>query len=204
MQNSNLMKPEASDLSTNTTRWGINEFHSIMEKNNIVLIYEGDFSQDFTKSMLTFMERKFISEEVEDTVRRKIFNVMVEILQNLSKHKYQDKVTGQLSSSSFLIGSDNNNYFIISGNPIVNDHIPSLEEKLQHINSLDKEGLKKVYKEVRLKGRFSEVSGAGIGLIDMARKSGNKLGYEFNPIDDRISFFSLVVKITIKETVTNL
>jgi hypothetical protein len=57
---------------------------------------------------------------------------------------------------------------------------------------------------MRLKGKFSEIGGAGIGLIDMARKSGNKLDYEFKPIDNRISFFSLVVRITIKETITNL
>lgn len=195
---------ETSSQSKNTRPWGINEFHSIMEKNDIVLIYEGDFSQDFTKSMLSFMERKFISEEVEGNVRRKIFNVMVEILQNLSKHKYQDEFTGQLFSSSFLIGHNKDSYFIISGNPIVNDRIPSLKEKLKQINSLDKDGLKKFYKEVRLKGKFSELSGAGIGLIDMARKSGNNLDYEFKPIDNRISFFSLVVKITIKETITNL
>ena len=198
------MKVDTSSQSKTTTPWGINDFHSIMEKNDIVLIYEGNFSQDFTKSMLAFMERKFISEEVESNVRRKIFNVMVEVLQNLSKHKYQDELTGQLFSSSFLIGYNSDSYFIISGNPIVNDHIPSLKEKLQHINSLDKDGLKKAYKEVRLKGKFSEVGGAGIGLIDMARKSGNELDYEFKPIDNRISFFSLVVKITIKETITNI
>lgn len=198
------MKLETSSQSKTTKPWGINDFHSIMEKNDIVLIYEGDFSQDFTKSMLSFMERKFISEEVEGNVRRKIFNVMVEILQNLSKHKYQDEFTGQLFSSSFLIGHNKDSYFIISGNPIVNDRIPSLKEKLKQINSLDKDGLKKFYKEVRLKGKFSELSGAGIGLIDMARKSGNNLDYEFKPIDNRISFFSLVVKITIKETITNL
>jgi hypothetical protein len=198
------MQFETSSQSINTTPWGIKDFHSIMEKNDIVLIYEGDFSQNFTKSMLTFMERKFISEEVESNVRRKIFNVMVEILQNLSKHKYQDELTGQLFSSSFLIGYNNDSYFIISGNPIVNDRIPSLKEKLQHVNSLDKIGLKIAYKEVRLKGKFSEIGGAGIGLIDMARKSGNKLDYEFKPIDNRISFFSLVVRITIKETITNL
>lgn len=191
------MKADTSSQSKTTTAIGINEFHSIMEKNDIVLVYEGSFSQDFTKSMLTFMERKFISEEVESNVRRKIFNVMVEILQNLSKHKYRDEITGQLFSSSFLIGRNTNSYFVISGNPIVNDRIPSLKEKLKQVNSLDKDGLKQYYKEVRLKGKFSELSGAGIGLIDMARKSGNKLDYEFNPIDKRISFFSLVVKITI-------
>ena len=193
----------SSELKTHAP-WGIKDFHSIMERNGIVLIYEGDFSQNFTKSMLAFMEKKFISEELEDIIRRKLFNVMVEILQNLSKHKYQDEHTGDLLSSSFLIGHNRESYFIISSNPIVNDRISSLEEKLKHINSLDKDGLKKAYKEVRLKGKFSEVGGAGIGLIDMARKSGNKLEYEFKPIDQRISFFSLAVRITVKDAITNL
>ena len=181
----------------------IHETHSMMEENNIVLNYEGRFSQEFTKSILAFMERKFIAEDVEDSVRRKIFNVMVEILQNLSKHNHTIEGSGEECTSSFLIGLDPEKYFIISGNPIANEGIPSLREKLDRINSLDKDGLKKLYKEVRLQGKFSEVSGAGIGLIDMARKSGNPLGYDFRSIDETTSFFSLVVSISRNESSIN-
>jgi len=190
MKNENPMKK-------NGNPWlNLYDFHTLMEENNVALIYNGEFSQDFTKSMLAFMEKKFISEDMEDNLRRKIFNVMVEILQNLSKHRYQDSETGEFVSATFSIGHDCESYFIISGNPILNDKVESLKDKLDQVNALDKDGLKDLYKQVRLEGKFSEVSGAGIGLIDIARESGNKLGYEFKPLNDAISFFTMQVKIS--------
>jgi len=32
-------------------------------------------------------------------------------------------------------------------------------------------------------------------MIDIARKSGNKLGYEFKPVTEKYSFFTLYIKI---------
>jgi hypothetical protein len=54
---------------------------------------------------------------------------------------------------------------------------------------------------VRLASTISEVGGAGLGFIDMARKSENKLSYSFDKINDRISFFTLMTMVSIKATV---
>ena len=67
--------------------------------------------------------------------------------------------------------------------------------KLQKINSLDKEHLREYYREVLGNGAITEKGTAGLGMIDIARKSGNKLEYEFLEIDKYFSFFSLNVKI---------
>ncbi|MCK4919839.1 MAG: hypothetical protein KAS71_02260, partial [Bacteroidales bacterium] len=78
---------------------------------------------------------------------------------------------------------------------ISNDKIEMLKNRIEKVNTLDAVGLKKLYKEVRLTGKFSEVSGAGIGIIDMARKSENKLTYDFTAIDDAHSMYSLQIDI---------
>jgi hypothetical protein len=44
-------------------------------------------------------------------------------------------------------------------------------------------------------GTLSSKGTAGLGMIDIARKSGNKLEYQFLPIDDKNSFFCLTIKI---------
>ena len=44
-------------------------------------------------------------------------------------------------------------------------------------------------------GKLSEKGGGGLGLIDIAKKSRNKLGYSFKEIDKDYSFFTLIVKI---------
>jgi hypothetical protein len=45
-------------------------------------------------------------------------------------------------------------------------------------------------------GRMSEKGGAGLGFIDIARKSGNKLDYEFKDINGKSTFFIINTKVS--------
>ena len=52
-------------------------------------------------------------------------------------------------------------------------------------------GLKVLYKEQRRKPVMDNASGAGLGLIDMARKASQPLAYEVQEIDNNTAFFTL-------------
>jgi hypothetical protein len=173
----------------------IHKFHQLMDEKDIMLVYCGEFSQELNKTLLSFMERKFKADNVEDNTRRKIFNIMVEVLQNISKNKIDNLEDTPEVTALFMLGINNDDYILISSNMIRNDRIQPLKARLNQVNSLDKEGLKMLYKEVRLNNTFSDSSGAGIGIIDIARKSENKLEYDFEDINDRFSVFSLLIKI---------
>jgi len=172
------------------------DFHQLMEQYDIIMVYAGEFSQTLTKTLLSFTERKFNVEKIEDTVRRKIYNIMVEMLQNISKNALDNAHVVTRNSPVFMIGENDSSYFLISSNKIGNENIPTLKSRIDEVNLLDAEGLKQLYKEVRISGTFSKVGGAGIGVIDMARKSENKLVYDFSPLNDQFSMFSLFIKIS--------
>lgn len=172
------------------------EFHQLMEQYEIIMVYAGEFSQTLTKTLLSFTERKFNVEKLEDTVRRKIYNIMVEMLQNISKNALDNAHVVTRNSPVFMIGENENYYFLISSNKIGNENIPALKNRIDEVNLLDSEGLKQLYKEVRISGTFSKVGGAGIGVIDMARKSENKLVYNFTALNDQFSMFSLLIKVS--------
>ena len=178
----------------------IYDMHQMMLKNNIILVYEGEFTQEITKSVLAMAERNMDSIGEESGIKRKVFNVMVECLQNIVKHG-EDFISGEISINTaiFMIGKHKNSYIITSGNPIKDDQIDDLKTKLDSINNLDKDGLKSLYKEI-IKGAsgLTDKGGAGLGFVDMARKSGQKLEYGFEPIGDGHSFFSL--KTTVPRT----
>ena len=55
--------------------------------------------------------------------------------------------------------------------------------------------LKAKYLEKLSRTKLSDKGGAGLGLMDIARKSGNKLQYDFENISSQISFFSLIVNV---------
>jgi hypothetical protein len=177
------------------------DFYNDMALNNLVMIYEGEFTQDVTKSVLSMAERNFETEGVDSKVKKKIFNIMVETLQNICKHQLQNKdEENNYKPAIFMIGYQNEQYSIITGNAIENEKIENLKNKIDFVNSHDKEGLKKIYKEARLKSTISEVGGAGLGFIDIARKSGNKLNYLFEEQNQESSFVTIEVLININET----
>jgi len=170
----------------------IYDLHKTMLSKSLILVYEGEFTQEITKSVLAMAERNMDSVGEESSVKRKVFNVMVECLQNIVKHS--DEVVDQditKKKAIFMIGKENDYYIITSGNPIFNENVATLREKLERINSLDKDGLKTLYKDIIKGTELSEKGGAGLGFVDMARKSGQKLEYDFQEIDDKYAFFSL-------------
>lgn len=168
--------------------------HKKMKEHNISLIYAGDFNQEIAKSVLSMTEKNFDSEGVDSSVKKKVFNIMVEALQNICKHQQTD-INDENTTPIFIVGNDEEGVIVISGNPILNSKIQLVKDKIDKVNSLDKEGLKQFYKEARLNSTISEVGGAGLGFIDMARKSENKLDYSFEYINDSISFFILKSKV---------
>jgi hypothetical protein len=193
------VKMEKSPIKSNSDQRPLSKifnFHKIMEEKDIMLIYCGEFSQELNKTLLSFTERKFKAENVEDNTRRKVFNIMVEILQNISKNKIDSKENFPEVDAVFMIGNNNDDYILISSNMIGNSKIPLLKSRIDEVNLLDKEGLKQLYQKARLNTALSESAGAGIGMIDIARKSENKLEYSFEELNNEYSIFSLLVRIS--------
>jgi len=174
------------------------DMHKVMATQNLILIYNGEFNQEITKSVLAMAEKNLESIGEDNGIRKKVFNVMVECLQNICKHSDTfEKV--EEKHAVFMIGKEDEGYIITSVNLIHTENVEKLKEKLDHINTLDKDGLKSFYKELLKTAQLSEKGGAGLGFVDIARKSGQRLEYDFKPVDDIYNFFCF--KTTITKTV---
>jgi Family of unknown function (DUF6272) len=177
------------------------DLHRTMMEQKLILVYQGEFTQESTKSILAMAERNLDTTGEDSSIRRKVFNVMVEALQNVVKHT-DELVDGANKSHAaiFLIGRTEKSYSIMSGNPIRKANVPKLKSALEKINALDKDGLKEMYKEIIKNTTISDKGGAGLGFVDMARKSGEKLEYEFPDMNSDYAFFCLKVNVSrIKE-----
>jgi hypothetical protein len=123
---------------------------------------------------------------------------MVESVQNITRH--QDVIEEKnLQKAIFAIQKFKNVYLVTTGNLVKKLKIPYLEHKLQTINSMTEEELNEFYKEVLMESSFTSKGGAGLGLIEIARKSGNKLYYDFKDIDENYSFFYMHTFISVSE-----
>ena len=144
------------------------------------------------------MESKLDTLQEEPKIKKKVYNVLVECLQNLYHHldEVSQDQNEKIRSAIFMIGKIDNSYNIITGNYIKNVNIEGLKKRLDHINILTKEELKEYYKLVLNNGEMSMKGGGGLGMIDIARKTGQKLNFDFSPVDEKYSFFSLNIKIS--------
>jgi len=175
----------------------IYDFYDKMERNNIILSFKGDITADLLSSILQIMESKLDNMGEDPKVKKKIYNVLVECLQNLYHH--MDEVTPDVNdkprAAIFMVGKVDGLFNIITGNYIKVENVDGLKKRIDEVNLLTKEELKEYYKAVLNNGQMSVKGGGGLGIIDIARKTGQKINYTFMPVDDRYSFFSLNLKI---------
>jgi len=168
-----------------------------MERNNILLSFKGDITSELLTSILQIMENKMENMQEEPKMKKKVYNVLVECLQNLYHHMddVADAAGDVNRSAIFMIGKVNNAYTITTGNYILGENVNGLKSRLDEVNALSKEELKEYYKKVLNNGEMSLKGGGGLGMIDIARKTGEKLEYNFLEIDKKVSFFTLNIKI---------
>jgi L-cysteine desulfidase len=172
-----------------------------MERENILLSFKGVVTSDLLTSVLSIMESKMDYMDESPKTKKKVFNVLVECLQNLYHHidtaDQSERLLENIESKSalFMISKKDDCFMIQTGNYIDAQSAEDLKSRLDLINSMDKDELKKYYQDTLSNGAISEKGTAGLGMIDIARKSGNKLEYQFLPINDASSFFCLNIKI---------
>ena len=169
-----------------------------MRENNIMLTFKGEVTVDLVNSVLKIIEDRLDRIEEDRKTRKKVYNVLVECLQNLCNHieTTDFEVKGYDSKTALLIiETDLNGYSVVTGNYVPTDKVDGLKARIDEINSVSKEELRELYKKILNNGQFSEKGGGGLGFIDIARKSGQKLKYSFQKVNEEIQFFSLQIDV---------
>jgi hypothetical protein len=179
--------------------FNIDERYKKMNKGEVLLAYKGSISAELITNVLGVVESKLDHVIDKSITKKKIYNILVESLQNLYHHV--DDLPNLINESMdihfgiFVISKVNDSYQIRTGNFIINDKIQKLKERLEKIKSLSKEELKDLYKFVLNNQKFSEKGGGGLGLIDIARRTDGRVEFEFDDFNDDYSFFSLNITI---------
>lgn len=177
----------------------VNEYYSKLNGDDVLIAYKGNVSSELISNVLEVVEARMDDYSEDSRIRKKVYNVLVESLQNLYHHieilppelqKNFDEKFGIL-----VVSRVGTKYKISTGNFVETSKVAQLKGKIDKINSMDADELKDMYKFILNHQRLSEKGGGGLGLVDIARKTGNKLDYKFNKYNDEFSFFNLDVYI---------
>jgi len=154
----------------------------------MLMQYKGDFSQRSIIPLLHIVENNLMGVDSGFQSKR-IGHVLIEVLQNISKHGYAQ--FGK-RDGIFMLGKSGSSTILVAGNIMKNDHRKKLEKHLSCLDGLEIDGLKDLHRERIKESVFSDdKSNAGLGLIEIARACKGRLAYDFRPFDQDRSFFSL-------------
>lgn len=175
------------------------ELQSILRDSSILISFSGWFSQGIIEELGEAIKKHMEAEKTTKSNIGKVFAIFIEQSQNIRNYtitKEQSCDYNRIANSGIVtIGKVNTEYFICSGNLIEIKDTVRLKEKLELLKNLNNDELKKLYKN-EIRKEYQEGSlGAGIGLIDIARKSSKAIEYSLKPIDDKFCFFQLSVVV---------
>lgn len=175
------------------------QFQNFLNIHGIMISFSGQFSQGIIEEISEAIEKHLQKDEISKSNIFNVISIFVEQSQNIRNYIFskEDQDTYERISASGIIaiGKTGDGYFVHSGNLIAKDDIPPISDKLNKIKMADKNELKKMYKEQMKKVIPPGALGAGLGLIDIARKASYPIEYSFVKCDDKFSFYHLHVII---------
>ena len=179
------------------------DWRKMLNDREISLLYSGPLCEEGIAGIAGTIKKYLEFEQMTMETSQKVFSVFAEQMNNMlmySAEKEQFKTSaGNFSESpkgTFILGKKDKTYFIQTGNVMKNDSVELVKKRIDYLNTLDKNALRKFYKEqMRLKDVNPESKGSGLGFIEIARRISSEIKYSITPHEEGLAFFSLFVTI---------
>ncbi|MBL4704659.1 MAG: SiaB family protein kinase [Flavobacteriales bacterium] len=168
-----------------------------ISQGRILCVYFGEITFPIIDNLLINIKEVVKKRSRAPIVAKRTYRVLVECLENVHKHSV-DSGNGQQKMSEegvFLLIETEDKFRISVGNRISKNERIQLKRNIDHLNSISYSELKQLHRKVRMNGGISEKGGAGLGLIEIAMNSGQKIEYEFYEQDEDAYFFFLEVQL---------
>lgn len=169
---------------------------TVNSEGTLILAYDGVLNSETISKLETEIEGNILDKNLPKSVVKKVFFICIESLQNMYIHGHRDE--NGAKHNFFILYITDKAVKMITANLIANSAIEKLNKHIEKINSFqDPAELKAYYLEHLENNELSEKGGAGLGFITIGMKSGNKLGTQFEQINDNRSMFLMEAAISI-------
>lgn len=175
------------------------KYFNTFEKDKLMFVYMGALSNHMVISSINLIEKNISKDNNFRKLRRKLSFLMIESFQNIIR--YGDEPSDKqfrYRKEMFMVRNIGGTFYIGSVNLIENPKIQYVQNKLHEVNRLDGKELNELYRKILTNNQFTQAGGAGLGFIEMARKTSQKLHFDFEKIDDTYSYFYLLIKVKCK------
>lgn len=185
-QQLNLIRNNSETLSTNLL------LHSEVVKNNILLIYKGNFTQEKLVPLFELLEENLVQHFEESAIKKRVYLTIIELLQNICKHA---AFTNEQKEGVFMLAKKNRKYVLYATNFVKKTDCEKLNFYLVNSKNKTQEDLKKQFTQKLRDGFLDPEGNAGLGLLEISRHSEGNFTYQIEEHTKDLNYFTLTVKI---------
>lgn len=165
-------------------------------RDGVMICFNGAFAHSIIEEIGNALRRYLQEQEEKKSAALDVFSVYIEQAQNIRNYLARKRFTdASLANAIIVIGRRGERYVVSSGNVVETADQPPLGARLEEICSADAAGLRRLFKEKLRSETREKEGGAGMGLIEVARRCSEPMQYAFHPLDDQHSFFCLTAVI---------
>lgn len=173
---------------------GLSTFHIYQANKALRLLfaYNGVMNEQITEGIIGLSEHTVASHTDLAGANRKLSFLLVECFQNILRHRSKPAPHTRneaINEGMFSFRSLERAFYINSINLVDSADQQRLTQAVEQINQLNKEELKQLYRARLKETELSERGGAGLGLIELARKSGQPIQYQFDTDQSGNTYF---------------
>lgn len=169
-----------------------NEF----DKSGIMMCFNGPFSNSIIEETGKAMRNHLASENIAKAAVLDVFAVYIELAQNIHNYLVVREITPPEAMSSIIsIAKKGEKYVVSSGNMVLHEDGKALLVRVEEVNNMSPEEKKRHYRELLRRDIAPGSLGAGLGFLDIAKRTSEKLECTFRVVDDTFGFFTLTVFI---------
>lgn len=166
------------------------------DNSGIMMCFNGPFSHSIIEEIGTALRNHLAAENIAQAAVLDVFAVYIELAQNVRNYLALREITqGEANSSIITIARKGDGYAVASGNFILNSDADTLCSRIHEINGLTPEERKRQYREQMRRETAPSALGAGLGFLEIAKRSSDKLVCSVRKVDDNYDFFSLTAFI---------
>jgi hypothetical protein len=160
--------------------------------------FEGRISHEMVVWLTQTCSQQVLNVGKDLGVAKRVFTIVSELLDNCYRHA--DLGLGHLWDRQvvFIMRIERTVVEIGVSNAVLNKQIAQLAARMDELNSASAVQHRLMYMKQLRYGAISDKGGAGLGLIEVAKKSQSKLDYNFIPANQDLSIFKLCVTIPLR------
>ncbi len=173
------------------------ELREHFNQSQILLCFNGPVSRSLIEEIGHALKNYLHADHAKPSAAMDVFGVYVEMTQNIRHYAVGHGYDEIDSSATVVVARDDENHYVVqAGNLLEKADGAALLAKVNVLATMDKATLKAAYKaQLHQPRNEGSVSGAGLGLIDVARKSSQPMSAGLTDCANGRAFFSLRVVI---------